>query len=96
MNPPADNDAVVGRVVNQVVGDPILAALPNSHSVSEHSIIGTRGKSGPLKNSTDGVVAYGSSHLDRAASEKIVPAPHHAIDHEESVIEIRRLLSLPR
>ena len=66
----------------------ILAGLPNSHAVDEHSIIATRGKPGPLEETSDGVVEYWSSHIDRARSEKIVPYDHYAIDHEESVIEI--------
>ena len=40
-----------------------------------HSIIGNSGRwNVPLKESSDGVVPYWSSHLDRALSEKIVPA----------------------
>lgn len=74
---------------------PILAALPNVYPVREFSIIGNRGKDGPLEDSSDGVVPYWSSHLERAESEKIVPTDHGAIDHEESVAEIKRILQLP-
>jgi hypothetical protein len=42
-----------------------------------HSIIGNRGRWNiPLKESSDGVVPYWSTHLDAALSEKIVPANH--------------------
>ncbi len=73
---------------------PILASLPNSHAVAEHSIIGNRGKPGPIEQSSDGIVEYWSSHIDRAVSEKIVPYDHYAIDHEETVVEIKRILKL--
>ena len=72
----------------------ILANLPNSHQVAEHSIIGNRGKSGPIEESSDGIVPYWSSHLDRAASEKIVPTGNGAIDHSETVAEVKRILKL--
>jgi hypothetical protein len=59
-----------------------------------HSIIGDRGKAGPLELSSDGVVRYTSSHIDAAASEKIVPAGHGAFRHPEAIAEIRRVLKL--
>ena len=71
----------------------ILAQLPNAHPVDVHSIIGTRGKDGPLKESSDGTVDYWSSHLPDADSEKIVPAGHGLIDHPETIIEIKRILT---
>ena len=40
-----------------------------------YSIIGDRGEN-DSPNSSDGVVAYNSSHLDGAKSEKIVPYWH--------------------
>jgi hypothetical protein len=73
----------------------ILADLPNSHPVIEHSIIANQGDPGPLEESSDGVVEYWSSHLDRAVSEKVVPAGHYAMDHPETVAEILRILKLP-
>jgi pimeloyl-ACP methyl ester carboxylesterase len=45
---------------------PILASLSNHHSVREFSIIGDQGKPGPLEKSSDGIVPYWSSHIDRA------------------------------
>ena len=74
---------------------PILASLPNNHPVREFSIIGNEGKSGPIEQSSDGTVPYWSSHIDRAESEKIVPAGHYAIDHPETVAEVKRILILP-
>ncbi len=61
--------------------------------VPHHSIIGDRGK-GNGKSSSDGVVAYSSSHLSTAVSEKIVPAGHSACGHPETIQELRRILLL--
>lgn len=58
-----------------------------------HSIIGDRGQ-GNTPDSSDGVVAYRSSHLDGAQSELIVPADHTAHAHPQAVLEIRRILRL--
>ena len=75
---------------------PILASLPNNHPVREFSIIGNEGKSGPIEESSDGMVEYWSSHIDRAESETIVPAAHGpALDHDDTVVEVKRLLKLP-
>ena len=68
-----------------------ILKLPISRSVPYHSIIGDRGK-GNSPNSTDGVVPYWSSHLDGAASEKIVPSGHGANENPEGIAEIRRIL----
>ena len=53
---------------------PYLAVL-NKESIQApyHSIIGNRGKPGPLADSSDGVVPYWSSHLDGAQSESDRP-----------------------
>ncbi len=74
----------------------ILAGLPLSHPVEQHSIIGDRGRAGPLEESSDGVVPYWSSHLPGAISEKIIPDSHSAYDHPETIAEIKRILKLPR
>ena len=74
----------------------ILADLPFAHPVSAHSIIGNRGREGPLEQSSDGIVPYTSSHLEQAASELIVPAHHGAFRHPQAVAEIKRVLKLQR
>lgn len=74
---------------------PILNALPFAPGVSVHSIIGDRGAGGPLAASSDGVVAYASSHLDGVESEKIVPAGHSLLRHPDTIAEILRVLALP-
>jgi hypothetical protein len=58
-----------------------------------HSIVGDRGK-GNSPKSTDGVVAYWSSHLDSADSEKIVPGPHGSCELPETIAELKRILRL--
>lgn len=65
--------------------------LPIAPGVTYHSIIGDRGK-GDTPNSSDGVVPYWSSHLDGAASEKIVPSGHGAHENSEGIEEARRIL----
>jgi len=66
-----------------------LADLPIK--VPFRSIIGNRGKDQGL-DSSDGVVAYRSSHLEGAESEKIVPAGHNLLSNPATVAEIKRIL----
>lgn len=73
----------------------ILADQPYAYPLQAHSIIGNRGKPGPLSQSSDGIVPYSSSHLDGVASELIVPADHGAYHHPEALAEIKRCLKLP-
>jgi hypothetical protein len=49
-----------------------MNTLPIADHIPYHSIMGDRGRR-DTPNSSDGVVAYWSSHLDRAQSERIVP-----------------------
>src|SRR5438309_6932872 len=74
---------------------PYLAVL-NKQSIQApyHSIIGNRGKPGPLADSSDGVVPYWSSHLDGAQSEVIVPGPHGACELPQTIAELDRILRL--
>jgi pimeloyl-ACP methyl ester carboxylesterase len=70
-----------------------INTLPIDKRVPYHSVIGDRGK-GDTPESSDGVVAYWSSHLDGAVSEKIVPSGHNAHQHPEGIEEARRILLL--
>ena len=73
---------------------PLLDAilkLPMKPGVPYHSIIGDRGR-GDTPDSSDGVVPYWSSHLDGAASEKIVPSGHGTNENPEGIGEFRRIL----
>lgn len=75
---------------------PLLTAilnLPIKDDVPYHSIIGDRGR-GDTPNSSDGIVPYWSSHLEGAASEKIVPSGHSTNENPEGIEELRRILRL--
>ena len=86
------------RLPNSITGlKPTSPALPviNSApiSVPYHSIIGDRGR-GDCPNCSDGVVAYWSSHLGGAQSEKIVPGPHGSVQLPQTIVELDRILRL--
>jgi pimeloyl-ACP methyl ester carboxylesterase len=68
-----------------------MNALPMAKRIPYHSIIGDRGR-GDTPNSSDGVVPYWSSHLDRAESEKIVPSGHGAEHSAQGIAEVLRIL----
>ena len=70
---------------------PVINAAPIT--VPYHSIIGDRGR-GDSPNSSDGVVAYWSSHLDGAQSECIVPGPHGSCELPQTIAELDRILRL--
>jgi hypothetical protein len=76
---------------------PLLLSLhPLPIEAPFHSIIGNRGLDRiPLKDSSDGVVPYWSSHLAGAASERIVPAQHVvACQNPETIEELKHILRL--
>ncbi len=65
--------------------------------VPYHSIIGNQGKDQlPLKDSSDSIVPYWSSHMDGAQSEIIVPTGHDAFDHPKSTAEVLRILAVKK
>jgi pimeloyl-ACP methyl ester carboxylesterase len=68
--------------------------LPISGGVPYHSVMGNRGKSVRKEQSSDGVVAYWSSHIDGAQSERLVPSGHSSHCHPEGIEEMRRILRL--
>jgi pimeloyl-ACP methyl ester carboxylesterase len=70
-----------------------ISEIPTAPGIPFHSIIGDRGK-GDSPNSTDGVVAYWSSHFDGAASERIVPSNHSSPLNPEAIAEVHRILKL--
>jgi len=65
--------------------------LPLAKGIPYHSIIGDRGR-GDTPDSSDGVVPYWSSHLEGAASEKIVPSGHGANQSPQGIAEVARIL----
>jgi pimeloyl-ACP methyl ester carboxylesterase len=69
--------------------------LPIEPSVTYYSIIGDRGRN-DSPNSSDGVVAYRSSHLEGSKSEKIVPHWHSYVHRSpEGIAEAERILLNP-
>jgi pimeloyl-ACP methyl ester carboxylesterase len=67
--------------------------IPTAPGIPFHSIIGDRGK-GDSPNSSDGVVAYWSSHFPGATSELIVPSNHSSPLNPEAIAEVHRILTL--
>jgi pimeloyl-ACP methyl ester carboxylesterase len=90
-----NNGRLPNSVSNLKPNSPYLAVL-NKQSIQApyHSIIGNRGKPGPLADSSDGVVPYWSSHLDGAKSECIVPGPHGSCQLPQTIAELDRILRL--
>src|SRR5438477_5791053 len=70
-----------------------INTIPITPGIPYHSIIGDRGRGDSL-NSSDGVVAYWSSHLDGAASERIVPSDHGSPHNAQAIAEVHRILQL--
>jgi len=68
--------------------------LPISGGIPYHSVMGNRGKPVPKEESSDGVVAYWSSHLGGAQSECLVPSGHSSHNHPEGIEELHRILLL--
>jgi len=65
--------------------------IPITPGIPYHSIMGDRGR-GDTPNSSDGVVPYWSSHLDRAESELIVNSDHGAQYNQQAIREVERIL----
>ncbi len=91
--------AELGTIPTSIQGlspdSPFLRVLDDAEiQVPVHSVIGNRGRRGPLARSSDGVVPYWSSHLPVADSEIIVPTGHGGFDHPQAVQELLRILRL--
>jgi pimeloyl-ACP methyl ester carboxylesterase/predicted GNAT family acetyltransferase len=67
--------------------------LPIASGIPYYTILGDRGK-GNSPNSSDGVVAYWSSHLDAARSEFIAPCGHGSPLNPQAITEVHRILKL--
>jgi pimeloyl-ACP methyl ester carboxylesterase len=67
--------------------------IPITPGIPYHTIVGDRGR-GDTPNSSDSVVAYWSSHLGGAASERIVPSNHSSPLNPEAIAEVHRILKL--
>jgi hypothetical protein len=69
-----------------------LKEMPMNPRITKYSIIGDRGKAGPLEKSSDGVVPYWSSHIDGVA-ETIIPSTHSGPEHPACAVKVRELLT---
>ena len=65
--------------------------IPITPGIPYYSIIGDRGR-GDTPKSSDGVVAYWSSHLDGAKSEFIAPCNHSSPLNPQAIAEVHRIL----
>ncbi|MEM1203986.1 MAG: hypothetical protein AAGN66_12225 [Acidobacteriota bacterium] len=73
--------------------DPILqtlAELPIAPKVKYHTIVGDRSRRDD--EGTDGLVPHASSHVEGAASVRVIPAGHNVHQHPVASAEIRRIL----
>ena len=68
----------------------LLAMRPNP-AVKFHSIIGSLRPEGK-ENTTDGIVAYRSSHLDGVESETIVQSDHSVQNNPYAIMEVHKIL----
>lgn len=65
--------------------------IPMTPNVRYYTIVGDRGR-GDTPKSSDGVVPYWSSHVEGAASERIVPSNHSSPLNPDAVAEVHRIL----
>jgi hypothetical protein len=68
-----------------------MNTIPMTPGVPYHTIIGDRGR-GDSPNSSDGVVPYWSSHMDRAQTEDIVSSDHSAHQNPQAIEDVLRIL----
>ena len=66
--------------------------LPIRTGLEAHSVMGRNDPKDSVEESTDGVVAYKSSHIDWAKSELVVPSDHGSQDKPETIEELKRIL----
>ncbi|SIQ15397.1 esterase/lipase family protein [Solilutibacter tolerans] len=70
--------------------------LSISPRVTYHSIIARADPEIPIPESDDGLVPYWSSHLDGAASERVITSGHSVQEATEAIFELRRILHQDR
>ena len=88
-------DDVQGSVLQMTPGNRFvksLSAIPIAPGVRVHSIIPVTGDA-PPDGQKDGVVAYGSAHIEPVDSELVVYQAGHSVqDHPRAIEEVRRIL----
>jgi hypothetical protein len=68
-----------------------LASLPIAEGVQVNSIIPVKGD-GPPEKGDDGVVRYGSAHIEPVESELVVRSGHSTQSNPRTIEEVRRIL----
>lgn len=68
-----------------------LMSMKPGPDVKFHSIIGSLRPEG-VENTTDGVVAYKSSHFDGAESETVVQSDHSVQNNPYAIMEVHKIL----
>ncbi len=96
---PGQPDGTPARLPNSIDNlserDPFVRAaadLQISPKVRYHSIIARLSPDGPLEQTDDGLVPYGSAHLPGALSEKVIVSGHSVQETAPAILEIRRIL----
>lgn len=87
-------ESVPTSVHNMDPDSPFVKALNGLEFAPEvrvNSIVAVKGD-GPKEEGDDGIVAYGSAHLDQAESEFVVRSGHSCQSRPETVLEVRRIL----
>lgn len=69
-----------------------LSSIPMAPGIIAHSIIAVKNPDDPKEKWNDGVVEYGSAHIDGVASELIVHSGHSTQDEPQTIEEVRRIL----
>jgi pimeloyl-ACP methyl ester carboxylesterase len=89
-------DDVDGALGNMSPTSPFLkrlVALPISPDIEAHSIIAMK-ELRPKDEGSDGVVEYGSAHLEGVESEVVVESGHSCLSHPDVISEVRRILRM--
>jgi hypothetical protein len=88
----------IGSLYGMAPGSPFgttVSSIPVVPTVKANSIIAVQGN-GPITIGDDGVVNYGSVHIDEAESEVVIRSGRSVQSNPRAVAEVRRILLLQR
>ncbi len=92
---PFFQDRSLSSIDGMAAENPLIVAIHKQTivpSVIYHSIIARIHPALPLEKSSDGLVAYSSSHIDGAVSEHLVTDDHRCEANPEFIAEVQRIL----
>jgi hypothetical protein len=69
-----------------------LSSMPVDPGIIAHSIIPVKNPGDPKEKWNDGVVSYGSAHMESVRSELIVYSSHSTQAEPQTIEEVRRIL----